>query len=93
MTSRELQQIEEFANRSRPKEEAQLGSDSAALARHTVAQLDESVTCVENCLKGLALLFEEVPLPAALIGAIGYSALEMRQQLPALREAAKEAGK
>lgn len=89
MTNQDLRRLEEFANRKRPQDEPALNPEAAKLAQETVRQLDQSVSLVEDCLKELGVLFKEVTLPAALIGAIGFSTLEIRRQLPALREAAK----
>ena len=93
MTNRELRQLVGMANRGRPKEEPRLDAEALSLALRTVDQLDESVKCVETTLRSLGLLFEDFTLPQALIGALGISVTEIRSQIPALREAAKDAGK
>ena len=93
MTNRDLRQLEEFANRRKPKKASRLEGETARLAHRTVDQLDEGVRLVEQTLRGLGLLMEDHTLPQALIGAMGISATELRSQLPALREAVKEAGK
>jgi len=91
MTNRDLQQLEEFANRRKPKDGPHLEDETARLAHRTGDQLDESVRHVEQTLRGLALLMEGHTLSQALIGAMGISATELRSQLPALRKAVKEA--
>jgi hypothetical protein len=68
-----------------------LSEEHSRLASSTVDQLAESVNHAEQTLRGLGLLLEGRPLPTALIGALGISLTEMRSQLPALREAVKEA--
>lgn len=94
MTNRELKRLEDFANRGRPRPDPKLGSKEAELALQAIDQMDRSIELAEDCQRQLKQLFEErFPLPAALIGAMNYSLLEVRQQIPALREAAKEAGK
>jgi hypothetical protein len=88
MTSRELKELFALGERSRG---GALCEDHAELAGRTVNQLDESIHCVEQTLRSLGLLMEDHTLPQALIGAMGISVTELRSQLPALREAVREA--
>lgn len=90
MNAQELKELFELGDRSRG---GVLCEDHAELADRTVSQLDESVHCVEQTLRSLGLLMEDHTLPKALVGAMGHSVTELRSQLPALREAVKDAGK
>jgi septation ring formation regulator EzrA len=95
LTSRDLQRLEELANRKRSSSDGprQLEEEAIRLALRTVDQLGEGIELLETTLQSLGLLFEDFPLQKALVGAIGISVTEMRSQVPALREAAREAGK
>jgi hypothetical protein len=90
LTSQQLKELFELGDRSRS---SVLCEDHAALAERTVNQLDESIQHVEQTLRSLGLLMEDRTLPKALVGAMGISAVELRSQLPALREAVKDAAK
>lgn len=93
VTSRELQQLVGMANRGTPKPEPHLDEEALSLALRTVDQLDESISHAEQTLRGLGDLLEDFTLSQALVGAMGISVTELRSQLPALREAVKDAGK
>lgn len=94
MTNRDFKQLEELANRGRDgaPETPSLDDEHARLAARTVEQLDESVRHVEQTLRSLGMLLEDYPLPKALIGAMGMAAVDLRRQVPALKEAVKEVG-
>jgi hypothetical protein len=92
MTNRDLQQLEALANRGAPKPPEPLSEEATALGLRVTEQLAESVELAESALKSLGVLLEDFPLAKALIGAIGISAMEIRSQMPALRQAVKEAG-
>lgn len=94
MTGRELRELEQMLGHApKPTETAPLDREQVALALRTVDQLDQSVGLVEETLRQLGVQLEDFTLPKALIGSLGISVTEIRSQLPALREAAKEVGK
>lgn len=92
MTSRELKQLEDFANRKGPKTPEPLSAEAVALGLRQVEHLTKTVELSETTLKSLGTLLEDFPLAKALIGAVGISVMEIRSQIPALRQAVKEAG-
>jgi hypothetical protein len=56
-----------------------------------VGGLTENIGQVENSLALLSgFVGDDHPLAAAVVGAIGISATEMRQQLPALKQAIRD---
>lgn len=92
MTSRDLKRIEDFANRGTRPEPPRFTPELTRFVQGTVNQADESLALLETTLKALGELLEDHPLPMAHIGAMGFSAMELRSQLPALRRAVEEAG-
>ena len=66
--------------------------DAIALetAEGWVSELSEVVCRVELKLATLGGFFEEHSLGKALVGAMGLSAEELREQLPALRQAVRD---
>ena len=61
-------------------------------AKQLVGELAKNLGALEGTLAALAGAFDE-GLPAAVVGKMGISAGEIRQQVPALREAAREVGR
>lgn len=90
MTVEELQRL--LGNVERPKRKP-MDDERRDFAKSLVDQFEETVQLQEQALRSLGTYLEDFTLPQALIGAIGVSVTEIRSQLPALREAVKEAGK
>jgi len=61
------------------------------LVRGLIGELAEDLGSLEGTLASLSGIFDE-GLPGAVVGAMGLNVGEIRQQLPALREAAREMG-
>jgi hypothetical protein len=90
VTNRDIEML--LRNTKPPEPKPVLPRTSQELADDGIKLLEQAIGLVEAELPALGELFEGHTLPRALIGAMGLSATELYSKLPALREAAKEAG-
>ena len=75
-----------------PTEPKPLDAQSLEHALHMVDLIDESVTNLEQSLRALGMLVNDFTLLHAILGALGANTVELRCQMPALRQATKDAG-
>lgn len=71
---------------------APLSAETVKWAEGEIANLEQAVSDVEGSLMLLGAFFQAFTLPQAVVGAMGISVTELRSHLPALKQAAKDAG-